>query len=311
MLTVLFERETGFGPANSSLEGYCLTTWRLPHAKAAVFYHTAGGVANRLNLDRFLILPETNTSEQLLGKIAHYDVFFWSYHVLLHLSPGPAPMIRALIFDFDGTILETEGPIYESWQAIYQSFGQHLPIEIWSDTIGTWDSEFNPAADLERRVGRRLDWDLLEARRAAHEKDLLNGLGLQPGVADYLLSARRLGLRIGLASSSGRAWVSSNLERLGIKHFFECIRTREDVARTKPDPELFLAASACLGVSPQEAIALEDSQHGIDAAHRAGLFAVAIPTYLTRHLPFENADLRLNSLAELPLDELLQAASLV
>ena len=218
-------------------------------------------------------------------------------------------MIRALIFDFDGTILETESPIYQSWLAVYQSFGLDLSIETWSETIGTWDSLFNPITDLERKVGRRLDWDLLEPRRAAHEANLLRSQPIQPGIEAYLHGAQHLGLKIGLASSSNRAWVCPHLERLGIAHFFECIRTRDDVQRTKPDPELFLAAAAGLGVRPAEAIALEDSAHGVEAARKAGLFAVAIPIALTQHLSFPNANLRLNSLADLPLEKMLEIAN--
>ncbi len=217
-------------------------------------------------------------------------------------------MIRALIFDFDGLILETEGPIYQSWRWVYASFGLDLPPDTWAHVIGTWEDLFNPVTDLERQLNRRLDWEELETRRSALESELIEAQPIQPGVMAYLHDAHRLGLKIGLASSSQRGWVYPNLERLGIVREFECILTREDVQNTKPDPEVYLAAVARLGVQPQEAIALEDSQHGVQAARRAGLYAVAVPIALTRHLPYTEASLRLDSLADLPLERVVAMA---
>jgi HAD superfamily hydrolase (TIGR01509 family) len=126
-----------------------------------------------------------------------------------------------------------------------------------------------------------------------------------PGVLDYLEGARRLGLRVGLASSSSCEWVLGHLSRLGLLNYFHEIRASEDVKRTKPDPALYLQVLHGLGVPAEQGVALEDSPNGILAAKRAGLFCVAVPNALTRRLPLDHADLRLESLADLPLESLL------
>jgi len=214
-------------------------------------------------------------------------------------------MIRALIFDFDGLILETEGPIFESWSQVYASYGQTLPKEQWVQLIGTWDNLFNPAAHLEHLLQRQLDWPLIESQRARREQELVRQQPILPGVVDYLENARRMGLKIGLASSSDRAWVYGHLERLGLFAYFDCVRVTEDVPRTKPAPDLFLAVRDDFGIAGHEGIVLEDSQHGITAAKAAGLYAVAVPHALTAELAFDGADLRLPSLAAMPLVDLL------
>jgi HAD superfamily hydrolase (TIGR01509 family) len=215
-------------------------------------------------------------------------------------------MIHAIIFDFDGLIVDTESPIYQSWQEMYAAYGQPLPLERWSAVIGTYEEPFDPFADLEKLVGRQLDRQALLRQRGARETELVAQQSILPGVEQYLQDARRLGIKTAVASSSKRQWVVSHLERLGLLHFFDAVRVREDVKVTKPDPELFLSALSGLGITAQQAIALEDSPNGITAARRAGLFCVAVPNDLTRHLRLEHADLQVKSLADTPLEALLE-----
>ena len=216
-------------------------------------------------------------------------------------------MIRALVFDFDGLILETEAPIYQSWLALYQSFGFPLPFETWATIIGTAEiTGFDPCRELERLAGQPLDWREIESRRCQHERVLVETQPILPGVEQYLQHAGRLGLKVGLASSSPSSWVTGHLERLGLREHFQAIRCSDDVQHTKPDPELYLAALEGLGVPPGQAIAFEDSPNGIRAAKAAGLFCVAVPTPFTRQLPLGEADLQLSSLADLPLETLLK-----
>ena len=96
--------------------------------------------------------------------------------------------------------------------------------------------------------------------------------------------------------------------RLGLMEHFDAIKCANDVTNVKPDPELYLIALVALKVRASEAIALEDSPNGILAAKRAGLFCVAVPNPITVQLSLDHADLRLDSLAELPLEKLLVEA---
>lgn len=214
-------------------------------------------------------------------------------------------MIRGLIFDFDGLILETEEPIYRAWQEIYQQHGCHLAFDTWTSIIGTADYAFEPLEELERQYGAPIDRESVHARQRALEAQLIQVRSAMPGVQAYMQDAQRLGLRIGLASSSDSAWVTGHLDRLGLLGYFDAIKTSDDVLCTKPDPELFLSVLAALDLSPREAIVLEDSPHGVEAAHRAGIFTVAVPNAMTRELEFDHPEIRLGSLTDISLEDLL------
>jgi HAD superfamily hydrolase (TIGR01509 family) len=218
-------------------------------------------------------------------------------------------LIRALIFDFDGLILETEGPSYQTWEEVYRSFGLSLPFSTWSTIIGTTQGEFDPQRELQKKVTGAVDWEAVEARRQAAENSLLEAQTAMPGVEQYLLDARRLGIMLGVASSSSCQWVTRHLSRLGLLECFDCICAADDVERVKPYPELYLTVLNRLGIRADEAIALEDSPLGIQSAKSAGLFCVAVPNPLTRQLSLNQADYRVESLTELPLEQLLTLAN--
>jgi HAD superfamily hydrolase (TIGR01509 family) len=214
-------------------------------------------------------------------------------------------LIRALIFDFDGLILETEEPIYRSWKEVYEARGVALPFELWVKTVGSSNQAFQPQRYLEEQLGAPLPQDVLD-RRVARRVELVLAEPLLPGVAELAQAARAAGMKVGVASSSSRDWVKGHLERLGIAELFDCLRARDDVEHVKPDPDLYLASLDCLGVVAAEAVAIEDSPNGVTAAKRAGLRCVAVPNRITAGLDLSEADLRLTSLAEMTLPELLE-----
>lgn len=214
-------------------------------------------------------------------------------------------MIRALVFDFDGLIVDTEIPIFRVWQRIYRERGQELPLDRWLTTIGTASAGFDPARELGVRTGEKFDPRVLKGLERLYYQEATAMQQLLPGVAEYMAAARQLGLKTAVASSSSRKWVMEHLERFGIGGHFDAIVCREDVERTKPDPELYRTALQRLEVKPAEAIALEDSTNGIQAAKAAGLFCVAVPNPLTADLDLSEADLRLVSLEAMPLRALL------
>ena len=217
-------------------------------------------------------------------------------------------MIRALVFDFDGLILETETPAHQSWAEIYVEHGHELPMDRWHGYIGS-DTGFDPAGHLAALVGEGFDRDATQKRRDARKTELIAALDVMVGVREYVADANRLGLRLAVASSSSRAWVLGHLERLRLRAEWDAVLTRDDVERTKPAPDLYLAAVKALGVAPREAVAFEDSRNGIAAAKDAGLLCVAVPNALTAEMDLSRADLRLASLAETPLERLLAVLS--
>ena len=214
-------------------------------------------------------------------------------------------VIRAIVFDFDGLILDTEEPIYRSWLEVYEAHGEDLPFDRWIQTVGSTDTVFHPQHHLEERLGRALTEEVL-TRRKDRRNQLILANAVLPGVVDRLDEARALGLKLGVASSSTREWVLGHLDRLGILDRFECVRCRDDVAHAKPEPDLYLAVAECLRVLPEEAVAVEDSPNGVMAAKRAGMACVAIPNSITASLDLSHADLLLNSLSEVTMNELLE-----
>jgi HAD superfamily hydrolase (TIGR01509 family) len=217
-------------------------------------------------------------------------------------------VIRGLIFDFDGLIVDTEGPIFNAWQRIYREHGQELPLDRWLTIIGTASGPFDPLLELRRRTGKALEREELDALERLYYKEATAMQQLLPGVEKYIADARRLGLMLGVASSSARSWVMEHLQRFGLEGAFDCIVCREDVSQTKPDPELYRAALDRLNLKPPEALALEDSTNGIRAAKAAGLFCIAVPNPLTLNMDLQQADLRLTSLDAVSLRELLAQA---
>lgn len=214
-------------------------------------------------------------------------------------------MIRAVIFDFDGLILDTEEPVYRSWLEVYEAHGEELPFERWVQIVGSTTTGFHPQHHLEERLGRSLPKEVLD-RRIGRRTEMVLAQKLLPGVVEHLEAAKSMGLKLGVASSSTRDWVRGHLARLGILDRFDCLRCRDDVANAKPEPDLYIAVLECLGVLASEAIAVEDSPNGVMAAKRAGLRCVAIPNSITAGLDLGQADVLLGSLHDVTLAELLR-----
>jgi len=213
--------------------------------------------------------------------------------------------VRAFLFDFDGLIVDTELPSRAGWEHVYREHGHELPPEKWAlmvGTVGGWD----PMAHLEDLVGAPLVHDDVHAVRRAHEFALIDDEELRPGVLDYLEEAERRGLRRAIVSSSSRPWIDLHMTRLAPDVRWDAIVTADhDPERAKPRPDLYLEALGLIGVDAADAVAFEDSPNGVRAAKAAGIFCVAVPNEVTRSLGLDEADLVLESLAELPPAQLI------
>lgn len=219
-------------------------------------------------------------------------------------------MIQALIFDFDGLIIDSETADYLSWRETYADFGVDLPRAAWDVGIGGVDL-FNPYLFLEEQLGRPIDRGTVKTIRRQRDDEIMAQLPVMDGVVAYLDEARAMGLRLAIASSSNHGWVDPLLARLGLTERFEAVLCRDDVGNVaKPDPAVYQAALAALAIGSETAVALEDSPNGATAALAAGLTTVIVPGPMTRGLPFPAAHYRLNSLTEMSLADLLAALSL-
>jgi putative hydrolase of the HAD superfamily len=224
-------------------------------------------------------------------------------------------LISALIFDFDGLIVDTETPALESWRRIYAEHGFDLALDVWAGALGTTHgfdalehlTSLVAGVDGARAAALRAEAAAVLARRQELKAQLSAGQAMLPGVLAVLDQADALGMPCAVASSSSYRWVGGWLERLGILGRFRCVRTADDVERTKPDPALFLSAAACLGAAPAACLVLEDSPNGILAARGAGCPVLAVPSALTSQIPLPPADLVVPALDAMPLAAMIDA----
>ncbi|MCZ2121278.1 MAG: HAD family phosphatase [Anaerolineales bacterium] len=215
-------------------------------------------------------------------------------------------MLKALIFDFDGLILDTETLEMTVWQEMYQARGFELPLAEWMKAVGgDGISNFDAAERLALLSAGRLNPDSLRAEYRQTEDQSIHAQPILPGVTALLKAAKQAGLKIAIGSSSPHTWVDAHTQRLDIFHYFDSITCRDDVSvgRTKPHPDIYLKALERLEVQKNEAVVFEDSVNGVEAARRAGIFVIAVPNPLTAQMGV-SGDLTLASLAELRLSDL-------
>ncbi|HWQ05532.1 MAG TPA: HAD-IA family hydrolase [Longilinea sp.] len=213
--------------------------------------------------------------------------------------------IKALIFDFDGLLVDTETPQMQTWQKLYHELGAELRPEEWVQCLGTSPDAFDPIADLIGKTTAFFDKDELKKQFKIQSTQAIEKERLRPGMSLLLKHAQKAGLSMAVASSSGRIWVESGLARVGAGKYFLAVCTAEDVTKVKPDPELFQLALRRLGINAHEAIVLEDSPMGIRAAKSAGLACVAYPNSISSHLDLSQADLIVTSPQDITLSRIL------
>jgi HAD superfamily hydrolase (TIGR01509 family) len=213
----------------------------------------------------------------------------------------------ALVFDFDGLILDTESCTYDAVVDIFHAHGVDLDLAEWQAILGTANHP-HWTDMLEERLGRPVAREALVEQREAARLAVLVTLPPCAGVAELLDAAQSAGVACAVASSSSAAWVVPHLERLGLRDRFAAVVTSDTVGhdrrRSKPAPDLFLAAAETVGQPPQRCVALEDSPNGVLAAHAAGMAVVAVPGPMTEGLDFSAADLVVGSLVGLELARL-------
>ena len=211
-------------------------------------------------------------------------------------------MIRALIFDFDGLILDTETPLVEAWARVHQDAGVAFNRANAHAVVGHVDVVFDPW----RAFPAHADRAQLDEIYRRHKTDLIAAEKILPGVEALLDAAAKRELLLGVASNSDHAHVDGHLQRLGLASRFHAVGCRDDVSRGKPAPDVYQYVMRSLGVQPEETVAFEDSVPGHEAAHAAGIRVVVIPNPSTAHCTFPRAWLCKPSMAEVSLDLLLE-----
>jgi HAD superfamily hydrolase (TIGR01509 family) len=209
----------------------------------------------------------------------------------------------ALIFDFDGLLVDTESSALLAWREQFAVHEVDFPLEVWHSYIGSQGSQEAMLAAV-RAGGVDFEDAVLRAEWRARHNRIVSSEPLRPGVEAFLDDAAAAGAKFAVASSATRDWLDQQLGRLGIRARFEVVCARDN-GRVKPAPDIYLAALTALGVEVSDAIAFEDSPNGIAAAKAAGLYCVAVPNEVTADLPLGQADLRVDSFTEISYAELV------
>jgi HAD superfamily hydrolase (TIGR01509 family) len=219
-------------------------------------------------------------------------------------------VITALLFDFDGVIVDTEIPTFQSWRDTYAEYGVDLALDDWLPAVGSGSSvsgAFDAVAHLERLIGTTVDREAVIAHRTQRKAELYAGAPLLPGVPERLAEAQGRRMKTAIVTRNRDDRVQGSLCRVGLDHQWQAlICANEEPTRDKA--ELYRHALVVLGVRADQALAFEDSPSGVRGAKRARVLCAAVPNEITRGAAFDEADIVLSSLAERSLDEILRMA---
>lgn len=211
-------------------------------------------------------------------------------------APNPA---KALIWDFDGTIIDTEWPHFVASREACKHYGIDLTLQWWQSRIGIHNKTHWSQIIIDD-VGQPADLATVLERTREYKNEMTNAQPIRDGVEALFMETYEAGLPIAVASSSPTSWVGPHLERLGLAKFVSALRTRDDVKHAKPWPDVFLAAAKAIRADPDSCLAVEDSAAGAKAAKEAGMTCVVCPNGVTEGQDFALADLVVSSVAQLP-----------
>ena len=215
------------------------------------------------------------------------------------------PGLRAIIFDFDGLIVDTETVIYESWNEVYCANGESLELETYKQCVGSDFGQFNPETELEFRTRKTFDWSTINYEREKLIQQRLEAQDARPGVRKFIENARAKGLELAVASSAPGSWVAGWLIKLDLLKHFSVLRCGDDVEQIKPYPDLFLAAASALKIPPGDSLVMEDSENGLRAAKAAGMPCVIVTNPVTAGGQFNGALLVVECFTEDSINNLI------
>jgi len=204
----------------------------------------------------------------------------------------------AVLFDFDGVLVDTEWSIYDAWHRTFLANGHPLPLETYTQCIGSDFATWSPKTHLEDLTGLAFDWHDLDLKRQEEIVRDLGNEGPMRGVLDLLAKLKAGGIRTAVVSSSSHHWVDGWLEKLELTGWFEEVVCRGDAERIKPAPDLYLEASRRMGLKSEECLVIEDSLNGVKAAKAAGMPVWVVPNRVTACLDFSIAEKIFPSLVE-------------
>lgn len=220
------------------------------------------------------------------------------------LPPGASELPQALVFDLDGTIVDTETPEFEAIRSVWGEHGLTYTVEQFERVIGTATGAGAWIDELETAVGSSVDREAARVMHRAVHSRLTNALRPRDGITRIIDEALSAGVPLGIASNSPRWWVLARVEAAGLVEAFATIVSVDDSSVPKPDPAPYLEACAAMGADPTRSVAFEDSATGVRSARAAGLYTVACAGPLTLGHDLSAAHRVITSHTEINLTEL-------
>jgi len=206
--------------------------------------------------------------------------------------------IAAVLFDFDGIIVDTEWAIYQAWKKTFGAHGQHLPLDVYTRCIGSDFETWSPKIHLEELTAKTFDWHDLDQRRQKEIVSELEHERAMHGVTECLDALDAASIPAAVVSSSNHHWVDGWLEKIGLTDRFKTVVCRGDAPRIKPAPDLYLEAAKRLNLPAEACLVIEDSLNGMKSAKTAGMPVWVVPNRVTECLDFSAADQTFRSLAD-------------
>lgn len=199
-------------------------------------------------------------------------------------------------------------PTFQSWRDIYAEYGVDLALEDWLPAVGSGSSvsrRFDAVAHLERLTNLTLDRESVVARRSRRKAELYAKAPLLPGVRERLTEATERGLKTAIVTRNREDRVRAMCESVGLDHMWDALICANGEP-TRDKAELYRTALDAFDIAAPDALAFEDSPAGVRAAKDAGVRCIAVPNAITRCAAFDEADVVLDSLARVDLDDILR-----
>lgn len=196
------------------------------------------------------------------------------------MTHAPRPAITAVVFDLDGTLLDTEAAAMRAGMLAFETLGIQISEDFLHQLVG---KDYQAGAQIIKAHYRDIDTDRLNAEWSATTSRLRqrDGVPLKPGALDLLDRLTASAMPLALATSSHHTSAHEKLRLTDLARHFPIVITRDSVDRAKPAPDPYLLAARALGHAPENCLAFEDSEPGAEAAHSAGMTVVQVPDILT------------------------------
>lgn len=209
-------------------------------------------------------------------------------------------MDRFIIFDMDGVLINTEAMCYQVWKDLFAQLGVEINMDIYKCCIGSSDDVLMESVWQHCGKDFRGRTDLMEFFETRKLQEIAeHGVPPIPGAAETLRALQARGYRMAVASASPPSHIRLCLEKVGLLPYFGVLFSGEEVERTKPAPDVFLAAAAAMGAAPKDCTVVEDSRNGTLAAQAAGMRCIGFVNPDSGDQDLSAADVLIYRFAEL------------